>query len=577
MSRSARALTLVVGISLALRLLTFMAVVHFDVPLLFDESGYFERALAWREILASLSRLGPPSAEDWARAYGRGHWPPLHPVLLGLGLAIGGPTVATARFVMVLVSALTTLMVYRLALELSDDRVARAAAWMHALYPTFIVYSHLLWSETSLLLVLLAAVWSALRVTAAEGGRRRLAYAAGAGVGLGLATLTRVAAAPFLIVVPLWLTAAVRPRRIGMALAGTALISGLVVLAPWQAVLTKREGRFVPLSTLSGYNLALGNNPWVPRGYGSSWGDESGKARLFAALEEAARRESVSWEAAAFDLAQHEVVRDPRTFLIRSFERLRMLWAPDFFSLRHLFHAVYPPVSPLLAGLLAVVAVACYLLMVTLSILGFAGEGRLPSGILLIAVLVVAGMILPALSFGMSRLHLPLLALLLPIAGRGLLGLSCRLRQSRGFSVLAAVLLLSIIATSLPRVWSLYLLPSSFYAGVFAPVGRWFGFHPVFVDRIVLRRESGDRRNLVIRVTSRETRFGDGSGEWSWSGGSDELSLELVSSRGAPEIVLISPAGSQRFRPITREFWRKWQPIGVHGDECMWTGGGARP
>lgn len=45
-----------------------------------------------------------------------------------------------------------------------------------------------------------------------------------------------------------------------------------IVLGPWQFKLFQYERLILPLSTSGGYNLYLGNNPWVHEGFGSSWG-----------------------------------------------------------------------------------------------------------------------------------------------------------------------------------------------------------------------------------------------------------------------------------------------------------------
>ncbi|MCP3957836.1 MAG: glycosyltransferase family 39 protein [bacterium] len=568
MTAFARPLALLIAVSLAIRLGLCLAVVGADVPLLFDEADYFARALAWRQAAASLAAFEAPPAAALAGVYGHGHWPPFHPLLLGAGLTLGGPNVAVARLLTVLMSTLTTFLVYRFARELTSDRAAWTAAWLHALYPTFVAYSHYLWSETTYVCLLLAGLLATVRLPAAD-GRRRLVGAAVAGLALGLAVLTRTAALPFLLVVPAWLWLASGRRRI--AVPAIVLASGLGVILPWQAVLITHEDRFVPLSTLGGYNLALGNNPWVPSGMGSSWGHEESKARLRDALESSTNRGD-DWRAAGSSLALEEIRRRPGAALVRAIERLGMLWAPDLFPLRHLFHAVYPPVPPALAGWAALATLAAYLALLVLAVLGLK-ELRYRS---LLLALLAAGMIPPVLTIGMPRLHLPLLALLLPAAGAGLALLTTRgSRRSWVAAGLIAVALALVLAGSLPGTVSTWLLPSSHYSPAVERADRLLGSRARFSDRVLLRRVGGTGE-LTVKLVARGLRFTDGSRQRQWTDGDgNQLRLDLFSTSNEPvEIEISSSAESIRLRPIATDAWRRWRSSGFGGVEVYWAGGG---
>lgn len=574
-----RALTLLFVISLALRCLALAAVVRSEVPLLYDESSYFDRALALRDLLVAYSRSECPADELWNRAYGRGHWPPLHAILLAGGLVIGGSTVAAARCVSVLLSALTTPLVFRLGLALSTRRAAWAAAGIHLLYPTFIAYSHYLWSETTAIFCFLLALHLAIQAGEADRPRRRLQLAAGAGAACGLGALARAALLPCVLVVPVWLAARGGSRRSRAATSAAALIAGLIVLLPWQALAASQAGRFVPLTTLGGYNLALGNNPWVPAGYGSSWGHETSKTRLRAELVEIASRESISWEAAGYILAREEVLAHPVVFLRRAMERLQMLWAPDFFPLRHLFNAIYPPMPPSLVGFLSLLSVTAYLVLLTLSVCGLLSPAGLAHRSLIIALLVT-GMLLPALTLGISRLHLPLLALLLPAAGHGL----CMLlppaqARARRVAILGTLAILPVTVATVPRLVALYLVPSSYYAPV---IDRFPGVDVTYSDRLVLRWSGGPASALRMRLLTPQTQWSDGNRErhWAVGPGAADLALTVWSRTDRPwELEVAATAGGRavRLRPVTGSAWRTWQPTGIPGLEVQWAGGGPSP
>jgi 4-amino-4-deoxy-L-arabinose transferase-like glycosyltransferase len=411
--------------SLLLRLLFLWPVVAAGVPPLYDENDYLERAVAWRGILGTVAAAERPAPGLVTIAYGEGRWPPLHPMLLALGLLLPGAGAGSARLMVVLISAATTPLVYLLACRLTGERAARAAALLHLAYPAFVAYSHYLWSESTYVLVLLVAVLATVHSEAAATRRGRTWWAVAAGLCLGAAALTRAGALPVLAVPPAWLCHRLARRGERPVVALVVLLCTIAVSLPYLVTLRAREGRWVPLSTMTGYNAALGNNPWVPAGYGSCWGMEPCKARLLTALEQRAALVGGDWKSAAAGFAIEQIAARPATFLRRAAERFRMLWAPEFFAVRHLARGLYPPL-PRAAALATIGAiVGAHLFIGFAGLAGLLGwktappEGRaLRPGLLL--VLVLAGSLPPVATFAIPRLHLPLLALLLPAAGHGI-------------------------------------------------------------------------------------------------------------------------------------------------------------
>ena len=68
---------------------------------------------------------------------GGGHWPPAHPLALGCGFSVAGVSFASARTVVMLLSAITTPLVYLFALRLTGSKGAVIAALFHIFYPSF--------------------------------------------------------------------------------------------------------------------------------------------------------------------------------------------------------------------------------------------------------------------------------------------------------------------------------------------------------------------------------------------------------------------------------------------------------
>ena len=322
-----------------------------------------------------------------------------------------------ARIIGTIMSALTTVLVYSLTLKLFSKRAAIFAAVIHIFYPSFIAYSHYLWSETTFILLLLLSVYYAVSISDARTIRQKVRYAALSGLFLGLSGLTRAVALPYLFIIPLWLAYTLKESNLKICL--TLILSWVMVILPWQASLAMAEKRFVPLSTSGGYNLYLGNNPWIPEGSGSSWGHAKSKESLGNAIKEYAHTNSLDADSAAQSLAIGEIGGDLNSFFIRCFYKFRMLWASDFFVMRHIFHAAYPPMPYAIACLIWIMVFISYVSFIAWAVRGFFVAGFRPQQKNLILIMVIAGMIPPVISVAMSRLHQPLLALLLPVVGHG--------------------------------------------------------------------------------------------------------------------------------------------------------------
>ena len=290
-------------------------------------------------------------------------------MLLGVGFALVGPGLAVARLIVAITSSATTPLVYLLTARVASRRAALLAASMHALYPTFVAYSHYL------------VVGVDVRVPVARDGlrgdpgagltatRSRLLSAAGVGALAGLCVLTRTAAAPLprdrAAVGGLDVSGLARARGRGRV----CLLASLLVVAPWQALIVRHEGHFLPLTASGGYNLYLGNNPWVPEGHGSSWGHYDSSAQLLGRVNERVSSTGRHPDLVARQLALEEIAAHPLDFAGRSADRVRMLWAggrlPPAARARGRLPAVPVGVGgraldPLLAAQLALVGLAAW-------------------------------------------------------------------------------------------------------------------------------------------------------------------------------------------------------------------------
>jgi hypothetical protein len=148
------------------------------------------------------------------------------------------------------------LLVGLIAYLLWGKRVAWVAALLAAVFPTLVVTSTGLMSESlyiPLELLAVAAVLIALRVDA-----HQWRWLAVAGVSAGLGILARPNGAVLVLALGALVVLASRPGSRLRALRGAAVVAvaALIVVTPWEIRDLATFHKIVPVSTIDGYNLA---------------------------------------------------------------------------------------------------------------------------------------------------------------------------------------------------------------------------------------------------------------------------------------------------------------------------------
>jgi len=612
--KPSRIMALLFLASLAVRLALWWPVAQAGVPPVYDEMAYARAAVGYQNVVAACVRGGvfwaQPAETDLRRAYSKGHYPPLHPLLLGLAFAAFGRDLALARLAVVVQSALTTCLVYTFTARLANRRAALAAAGAHLLYPSFLAYSHFLWSETTYILALLAGLYFAIRAVDQQRWTARAGFVIGCGVCLGLAGLTRAAVLPLLIVVPGWLAWAVRSpvtrrperssglaeqaaplcsaRRVRggqvwrFAAPAAALTACVITLSPWLAALYANEGRLVPLSAGAGWTSYLKNNPWAS-GDSLAPQEEQARPQMLRTITRYARAHQVSRDQAARALAIEHIRNDFTGFLGRCLDRARALLAPDWFVMRYVLYAAYPPMPQAAAVLIWLLLGVSFLALLTLCVVGLLRGGELRHRSLLLAC-VLLGATPHILTVSNSRMGLPLLAVLLPAVGVGLTALRARRGWlPAGLTLACVVLAFAAInwnaardAVGLPR------FVSSHYASALAWWQRMLGVRDVDTQDCVILRTTADRAARLIRVDLPGDRYvlaerGQRSAVWrpSDTHGTVRLKIRAAGSPPTPlEIRLGAPRDGRSLflRPVQSRAWQRWQPTGLPDVEYTWTG-----
>jgi 4-amino-4-deoxy-L-arabinose transferase-like glycosyltransferase len=189
--------------------------------------------------------------------------PPLYPAFLAMIYKISGEQNHTAvRLVQVALSLATVWLVFLLARRVYDGRTALWAAGLFALYPSLLVATQFVLTETLFTLLLCLALLL-LAHYLDSGGWRRLAAL---GVVLGLSALTRSVLwlfPPFLFLFLLWAGRSPRwPGRLGEA--GIAIAAMCLTIAPWTARNTALQKTFTAVDVMGGRNFMMGNYEHTP-------------------------------------------------------------------------------------------------------------------------------------------------------------------------------------------------------------------------------------------------------------------------------------------------------------------------
>jgi 4-amino-4-deoxy-L-arabinose transferase-like glycosyltransferase len=202
------------------------------------------------------------------------YFAPGFPYFLGLVDIIDGHetrrdgAIQPARTSQAILGTITVALIGLVAFEMFGEIAGLVALVLAAIYPVLIELSATIVAENLLTALILAAVYTGLRVRRARSGLTRLAWVAATGALAGLATLTHMNGVLILIpLIPAVWTG--RPRlRLG-ALAAPALLIAVTALTilPWTIRNAVVMHTFVPVSDETGitlvgtYNVASAANP----------------------------------------------------------------------------------------------------------------------------------------------------------------------------------------------------------------------------------------------------------------------------------------------------------------------------
>ena len=333
-----------------------------------------------------------------------------------------------AKAANVVVSSLTVLPIFFIGRAYGGVRVGLLAAVLAALYPTFIAFSHYLWSEPLYIFVMSCGVATA--VWAIE--RPVWWRFAAAGALLGASALCKESGLVFPPLAALFLLCSGR-SRVAAARAGALAAGAALVILPWTVHINEPDLPFAVITRTTYMNLYVGNHPRSP-GHGMQEFGQLAPTHLEA--ERAAREIALAQISARLPWWPLEKIASelPRFFTPTSFAVRRLLMpAGDPGNWGYRFR--WPAADRMALRRAAVaIVVASYLVIVTAGMAGLLlARRRDLSGFFL---LFVASQILPSIiTFSMSRFRLP--SMVFFILGAASLTVYGRARLVRGLGCTA--------------------------------------------------------------------------------------------------------------------------------------------
>ena len=270
------------------------------------------------------------------QGYASNFRPPLHPAFMSIfaGMGQGAWPVRAAQAV---IGALCVLPIAWLAARLGGRGAARVAAFGLALDPVLIGFSHLLWSETLYIALLLGG----LVALVFDRERARPLHWALAGVCFGLGALARPQLLTFLPLLLPWAWLNARGRGAAhlapTAAAFVALtLATCAVVLPWSLRNARETGAFFLIDTNGPYNVLVSTEP------GAYQVDKDDRwSPAWAAIGNmhytvAAERDPAAAQSLALRRARRQIAAAPGRYASKSLWEAGHLFTLDNFVLRHL-------------------------------------------------------------------------------------------------------------------------------------------------------------------------------------------------------------------------------------------------
>jgi 4-amino-4-deoxy-L-arabinose transferase-like glycosyltransferase len=275
-------------------------------------------------------------------------------MVLGAIYALLGAHPIYAQLLNCGIAVATAALVYDTTRRLWDDSTARWALWLFALAPAQILMTGVLATEAPYGLVLMFALWLAVRLDSG-----RLAYALAIGALLAISNYVRATSTALIpAVAALPFVAAIRLRA-ATAWAAVLVVTFLIVLIPVAVWNEQKQGELsISPSNYGGWSLLTGTDPKNNGQY---------DADLIAVV--GGTPGTAAFDQRAGQLAIERLRAKPAQFIGLAIKKFPFMWAMDDYGVSYTF-GTEDPTNPDASAALLLVSQAAYLAIVGLALLG---------------------------------------------------------------------------------------------------------------------------------------------------------------------------------------------------------------
>lgn len=301
-----RSLILIVVLGLVIRILFAL---YLENKLYWDDEFDYDRLAA--QIIESKIYTNEGGAPTAFRAPG-------YPLFLALNYAIFGRHFFAVRMVQALVDCLTLILIFIIARQIFNQKVANISALLYVIYPLFIYTASTFFPTT--LSILLLALFIYLLVSLRQ--NRSIGKLMFIGLIAGLSVLTVPTFLAFILLALGWLyfdLKKVDPRR--LLSIGIIVFFMILTLLPWLMRNCRVYQKPFLIAANSGYNFWMGNNPWATMTTGNSIRFPDYLAKKLSQAKTEAEQEKIFYE----DAFQY-VKKNPGKFIFLTFKKAVNLW-----------------------------------------------------------------------------------------------------------------------------------------------------------------------------------------------------------------------------------------------------------
>ena len=381
------------------------------------------------------------------KGYGGGtssYWPPGQPFFLAAIYYVFGYNPQIAYIFEAFISSLTCIVIYYIGKTVINKKIGIISGLIAALYPTFIIFSGSLHTETLFIFLLTLSILYLLKVHEDPSAKNLLIT----GVAFGLATLVRPIIVGFTPFILIWMLLSSKERKKNLMKFIAIFVIMMVVVSPWTARNYSVHHEFVLVSTNGGVNFWIGNNPEATcRTCDIDWGKINNPC---VNITNEVQRDKLYYKKG------FEFIKDnPSKFLVFGAKKFAYFWGfiLPFFTC-YLYGYFINPIPKWLFMLLAPLTVLPYAIVLPFAIFGiiFYQVDKRSS---LLLLLIFYYVLIHSIIVSSTRFHLPLIPFLIVFASYGACSMERIISEirSRNFKTKRKLILFFILIMLLILIW----------------------------------------------------------------------------------------------------------------------------